>query len=131
MARVTVASDERAIGNAVNLASTSPWPPAVAARGRQPAASQVAASIAALTFIYLEGRGSPGAGMPNGVDLPAAGGYVGGQAGEDAETPARLRRRARTGRPPGAPALPDRLESLLGRTLRPHKQGPKPQGGKR
>lgn len=50
---------------------------------------------------------------------------------EDAETLARPRRRARTGRPPGAPALPDRLEPLLGRTLRPQKPGPKPQGGKR
>ena len=125
------APDEWVSGNAVNLPSTAPWTPAVAARGRQPAASQVAASIAALTFIYLEGRGSPGGGVPNGVDLAAPGGYVGGKADEDAETPARLRRRARTGRPPGAPALPDRLESLLGRTLRPHKQGPKPQGGKR
>jgi hypothetical protein len=59
------------------------------------------------------------------------GGYVGGRTEEDAETLARLRQHVRTGRPLGAPALPDRLESLLGRMLRPKKPGPKPQGGKR
>jgi len=35
--------------------------------------------------------------MPNGVDLPAAGGYVDGRTGEDPEMPARLRWHARTG----------------------------------
>jgi putative transposase len=53
------------------------------------------------------------------------------QTEEDEQTLARLRRHARTGRPLGGPALLDRLESLLGRTLRPRKPGPKPQGANR
>jgi putative transposase len=42
-----------------------------------------------------------------------------------------LRRHCRTGRPLGVPALLNRLESLLGRTVRPRKPGPKPKGGGR
>ena len=61
----------------------------------------------------------------------AAGRYVSGRTEEDAEARARPQRHVRTGRPLVAPALLDRLESLLGRTLRPHNPGPKPQGGKR
>jgi putative transposase len=52
------------------------------------------------------------------------------QTEEDEEMLSRLRRHARTGRPLGAPALLDRLESLLGRTLRPKKPGRKPQRGR-
>ena len=38
-----------------------------------------------------------------------------------------LREHGRTGRPLGSPAFLDRLESLLGRVLRPQKPGPKPK----
>ena len=68
-------------------------------------------------------------GTPNGVGLPGVGGYVGGQT---RRTPRRRPVRAgnaRPGRPPGVPARLARLASLLGRTLRPQKPGPKPQGG--
>jgi len=53
------------------------------------------------------------------------------QQAEDDETVARLRRHSRTGRPLGDPALLDRLEALLGRTLRPQKPGPKPKRRRR
>ena len=65
--------------------------------------------------------------IANGVDLAPAGGYVGGQTEEDDETPARLRRRARRGRPPGASALLARLEKRLGRRLRKQQRGPRPR----
>ena len=65
--------------------------------------------------------------MPNGVDLPAAGGYVGGQTEEDAEMPARLRRHARTGRPWCDPRLLARLEKHPGRRLRKQQPGPRPR----
>ena len=51
-------------------------------------------------------------------------------AEEDEETLSRLRLHTRTGRPLGAPAFVDCLESLLGRTLRPRKPGRKPQRGR-
>jgi putative transposase len=50
---------------------------------------------------------------------------------ESDETLARLRLHCRTGRPLVAPALLDRLESLLGRTLRPRRPGPQPRRRKR
>jgi putative transposase len=37
------------------------------------------------------------------------------------------RRHERTGRPLGEPAFLDRIESLLGRIVRPAKRGPKPK----
>jgi len=37
------------------------------------------------------------------------------------------RQHERTGRPVGEPAFLDRIEGLLGRTVRPAKRGPKPQ----
>jgi len=46
---------------------------------------------------------------------------------EDHETLARLRRHARTGRPPGDPPSIARLESRLDRRLHRLKPGPKPK----
>ncbi len=45
----------------------------------------------------------------------------------DAEVFAELRRHTRTGRPLGDRGFVERLESLLGRVLRPGKRGPKPR----
>ncbi len=45
----------------------------------------------------------------------------------DEEVYADLRRHTRTGRPPGEVGFVERLESLLGRVLRPGKRGPKPK----
>jgi len=47
-------------------------------------------------------------------------------AAEDEAVLERLRRHGRTGRPLGSPAFLDRLETRLGRPLRPKKPGPKP-----
>ncbi len=49
---------------------------------------------------------------------------AGGLSGEKLEA---LRRHTRTGRPLGAECFLDRLEALLGRTLRPRKPGRKPK----
>ena len=61
--------------------------------------------------------------MPNGVDLPAAGGYVGGQTEEDAETLTILRRHGRTDRPWADPRFLARLEKQLSRRLVPRRPG--------
>ncbi|MBL7140225.1 MAG: hypothetical protein ISS74_04880 [Planctomycetes bacterium] len=45
---------------------------------------------------------------------------------DDEVTLESLRRHGRTGRPLGAPTFIERLETDLGRTLRPKKPGPKP-----
>ncbi|MBL7140226.1 MAG: hypothetical protein ISS74_04885 [Planctomycetes bacterium] len=45
---------------------------------------------------------------------------------DDKATLETLRRHGRTGRPLGTPAFIERLETDLGRTLRPKKPGPKP-----
>jgi len=63
--------------------------------------------------------------MPNGVDLPAAGGYVGGQAEEDEETLELLRRHRLTGWPWCDPRLLARLEKRRGRRLRKQQPGPR------
>ena len=57
-------------------------------------------------------------GVPNGVDLPAAGGYIGGQTEEDAEMPARPHgpaagRRGAAGSP-GTPPRPDAAAAEAG-----------------
>jgi len=79
---------------------------------------------------HVEGRADDlvAAGGPLLAEITDWRGFL--QQEEDDGLLRRLRRHGRTGRPLGAPAFLDRMETLLGRTVRPHKPGPKPMGGR-
>jgi len=75
----------------------------------------------------LEFRGVPGDWIRNWVDSGTGGcrRFLSGE--DDEETVVWLRRHTRTGRALGSTAFVERMEGLLGLTLRPKKPGPRPR----